>query len=148
MVDLLALCAFSYGYLWRCYSCCLLTSTEVISVLSKYGRNKLLNCPIILTRQVVNLCLFVSGNGWSLVFISFGKIFLQFYTFLETSLVTVSLLPEFISFFSDGEIIGTPGSLATTFLAFGRILKHNFQSSYWFYLWIYVTLLSHLQFWI
>ncbi|KAF7844789.1 putative protein S-acyltransferase 14 [Senna tora] len=42
----------------------------------------------------------------------------ELYTFLETSLVTVSLLPEFISFFSDGEIIGTPGSLATTFLAF------------------------------
>ncbi|KAM7276251.1 hypothetical protein ACFE04_018117 [Oxalis oulophora] len=41
-----------------------------------------------------------------------------FYTFLETTLVTVSLLPHFIAFFSDGEIPGTPGTLATTFLAF------------------------------
>ncbi|KAK9742821.1 hypothetical protein RND81_03G199500 [Saponaria officinalis] len=42
-----------------------------------------------------------------------------FYTFLETTLVTVSLLPQFIAFFDDGEIPGTPSSLATTFLAFG-----------------------------
>ncbi|RWR87544.1 DHHC-type zinc finger family protein isoform 1 [Cinnamomum micranthum f. kanehirae] len=41
-----------------------------------------------------------------------------FYTFLETTLVTLSLLPHFIAFFSDGEIPGTPGTLATTFLAF------------------------------
>ncbi|XP_068634309.1 probable protein S-acyltransferase 14 [Aristolochia californica] len=48
------------------------------------------------------------------------KYFLLFllYTFLETSLVTLSLLPHFIAFFSDGEIPGTPGSLASTFLAF------------------------------
>lgn len=44
---------------------------------------------------------------------------MQLYTFLETSLVTLSLLPHFISFFSEGEIPGTPGTLATTFLAFG-----------------------------
>ncbi|XP_010325709.1 probable protein S-acyltransferase 14 [Solanum lycopersicum] len=41
-----------------------------------------------------------------------------FYTFLETTLVTLALLPQFIAFFSDGEIPGTPGTLATTFLAF------------------------------
>ncbi|OMP00587.1 Zinc finger, DHHC-type, palmitoyltransferase [Corchorus olitorius] len=41
-----------------------------------------------------------------------------FYTFLETSLVTLALLPHFIAFFSDGEIPGTPGTLATTFLSF------------------------------
>lgn len=45
---------------------------------------------------------------------------LQFYTFFETSLVTMALLPHFIAFFSDGEIPGTPGTLATTFLAFGK----------------------------
>lgn len=45
---------------------------------------------------------------------------MQFYTFLETSLVTLSLLPHFIAFFSDREIPGTPGTLATTFLAFGK----------------------------
>lgn len=46
---------------------------------------------------------------------------MQFYTFLETTLVTLSLLPHFIAFFSDGEIPGTPGTLATTFLAFGTV---------------------------
>ena len=45
---------------------------------------------------------------------------MQFYTFLETSVVTLSLLPHFISFFSDEEIPGTPSTLATTFLAFGK----------------------------
>lgn len=45
---------------------------------------------------------------------------MQFYTFLETTLVTLSLLPHFIAFFSDGEIPGSPGTLATTFLAFGQ----------------------------
>lgn len=45
----------------------------------------------------------------------------QFYTFLETSLVTLSLLPYFVAFFSDGEIPGTPGMVATTFLAFGEV---------------------------
>lgn len=47
----------------------------------------------------------------------------QFYTFLETSVVTLSLLPHFIAFFSDGEIPGTPGTLATTFLAFGIVIS-------------------------
>lgn len=46
---------------------------------------------------------------------------MQFYTFLETSLVTLSLFPHFLAFFSDGEIPGTPGMLATTFLAFGKV---------------------------
>lgn len=41
-----------------------------------------------------------------------------FYTFLETTVVTLALLPQFIAFFSDGEIPGTPSTLATTFLAF------------------------------
>lgn len=41
-----------------------------------------------------------------------------FYTLLETSLVTLSLLSQFIAFFGDGEIPGTPGTLATTFLTF------------------------------
>ncbi|CAA7044635.1 unnamed protein product [Microthlaspi erraticum] len=41
-----------------------------------------------------------------------------FYTFLETTLVTLVLMPHFIAFFSDEEIPGTPGTLATTFLAF------------------------------
>ncbi|KAL3814919.1 hypothetical protein ACJIZ3_016187 [Penstemon smallii] len=44
----------------------------------------------------------------------------SFYTFLETSLVTLSLLPQFIAFFSDGEIPGSPGTLATTFLAYEK----------------------------
>ncbi|RZC73268.1 hypothetical protein C5167_048750 [Papaver somniferum] len=48
------------------------------------------------------------------------KFFLLFllYTFLETTLVALSLLPNFMAFFGDDEIPGTPGTLATTFLAF------------------------------
>ncbi|KFK28858.1 hypothetical protein AALP_AA7G057700 [Arabis alpina] len=43
-----------------------------------------------------------------------------FYTFLETTLVAVSLLPVFLVFFSDGDddITVSPGSLAATFVAF------------------------------
>ncbi|XP_057497302.1 probable protein S-acyltransferase 14 [Actinidia eriantha] len=41
-----------------------------------------------------------------------------FYTLLETSLVTLSLLPHFIAFFRDEEIAETPGMVASTFLAF------------------------------
>ncbi|XP_015896551.3 probable protein S-acyltransferase 14 isoform X2 [Ziziphus jujuba] len=41
-----------------------------------------------------------------------------FYTFLETALVTLSLLPYFISFFTGGELPGTPGTLAATFITF------------------------------
>uniref|UniRef100_A0A0D3FQD1 S-acyltransferase n=5 Tax=Oryza TaxID=4527 RepID=A0A0D3FQD1_9ORYZ len=41
-----------------------------------------------------------------------------FYTFLETTLVTLSLLPHFIAFFSDIDIPGSPAALATTFLTF------------------------------
>ena len=46
---------------------------------------------------------------------------MQLYTFLETTLVTLVLMPHFIAFFSDEEIPGTPGTLATTFLAFGML---------------------------
>ncbi|KAJ8767621.1 hypothetical protein K2173_018179 [Erythroxylum novogranatense] len=41
-----------------------------------------------------------------------------FYTFLETTLVTLSLLPLFIAFFTDGEVSGTPGTLIATFITF------------------------------
>ncbi|KAG0474555.1 hypothetical protein HPP92_014241 [Vanilla planifolia] len=41
-----------------------------------------------------------------------------FYTLLETTLVTVSFLSNFITFFNEGEIPASPGSLATTFLTF------------------------------
>jgi hypothetical protein len=47
---------------------------------------------------------------------------LQFYTFLETTLVTLSLLPHFIAFFSDVEIPGSPAALAMTFLTFGKCI--------------------------
>lgn len=45
---------------------------------------------------------------------------MQFYTFLETSLVTIILLSNFIAFFNEGEIPASPESLATTFLTFGE----------------------------
>lgn len=50
---------------------------------------------------------------------------MQLYTFLETTLVTLLLMPHFIAFFSDEEIPGTPGTLATTFLAFGTFPISN-----------------------
>ncbi|KAF6156851.1 hypothetical protein GIB67_012380 [Kingdonia uniflora] len=68
------------------------------------------------------------------------KFFLLFllYTFLETTLVTVSLLPHFIAFFSDGEIPGTPGILAATFLAF--VLNLAFALSVMGFLIMHISL--------
>lgn len=63
-----------------------------------------------------------------------------FYTFLETSLVTLSLLPQFISFFSDGEIPGTPSSLATTFLSF--VLNLAFALSVLGFLIMHIALVA------
>jgi hypothetical protein len=60
------------------------------------------------------------------------KFFLLFllYTFFETTLVTVALLPQFISFFGDLEEDSSfPSTLATTFLGFGedfQITLHSF----------------------
>ncbi|KAF1868113.1 hypothetical protein Lal_00018629 [Lupinus albus] len=64
----------------------------------------------------------------------------QFYTFLETILVTASLLPLFLAFFSDGEIPGTPGSLATTFLAF--VLNLAFALSVLGFLIMHISLVA------
>jgi palmitoyltransferase len=45
---------------------------------------------------------------------------MQLYTFLETTLVTAALLPQFIVFLSDADVeVVHPGILATIFLAFG-----------------------------
>ncbi|CAO2834868.1 unnamed protein product [Amaranthus hypochondriacus] len=63
-----------------------------------------------------------------------------FYTFLETTLVTISLLPQFIAFFGDGEIPGTPSSLATTFLAF--VLNLAFALSVMGFLIMHISLVS------
>ncbi|KAK4483413.1 hypothetical protein RD792_010599 [Penstemon davidsonii] len=63
-----------------------------------------------------------------------------FYTFLETSLVTLSLLPHFIAFFSDREIPGSPGTLATTFLAF--VLNLAFALSVLGFLIMHISLVS------
>ncbi|GER57495.1 DHHC-type zinc finger family protein [Striga asiatica] len=63
-----------------------------------------------------------------------------FYTFLETSVVTLSLLPQFIAFFGDGEIAGTPGSLATTFLAF--VLNLAFALSVMGFLIMHISLVA------
>ena len=47
---------------------------------------------------------------------------MQFYTFLETTVVAVSLFPAFLVFFTDGddEITVSLGSLAATFIAFSE----------------------------
>nr|AHA84213.1 palmitoyltransferase [Phaseolus vulgaris] len=60
--------------------------------------------------------------------------------FLSTTLVTASLLPHFIAFFSDGEIPGTPGSLATTFLAF--VLNLAFALSVLGFLIMHISLVA------
>ncbi|KAJ0112359.1 hypothetical protein Patl1_00261 [Pistacia atlantica] len=65
---------------------------------------------------------------------------LLFYTFLETTLVTLSLLPHFIAFFSEGEIPGTPGTLATTFLAF--VLNLAFALSVLGFLIMHISLVA------
>ncbi|CAD5326390.1 unnamed protein product [Arabidopsis thaliana] len=61
-----------------------------------------------------------------------------FYTFLETTLVTLVLMPHFIAFFSDEEIPGTPGTLATTFLAF--VLNLAFALSVMGFLIMHISL--------
>lgn len=61
---------------------------------------------------------------------------IQFYTFLETTLVTLSLLRLFIAFFTDGDITGTPGSLVATFITFGKLDGNSrdvFLSIWWLY---------------
>ncbi|KAK9094613.1 hypothetical protein Scep_026082 [Stephania cephalantha] len=63
-----------------------------------------------------------------------------FYTFLETTVVTLSLLPNFVAFFSDGEIPGTPGTLATTFLAF--VLNFAFALSVLGFLIMHISLVA------
>ncbi|KAJ0499694.1 putative protein S-acyltransferase [Helianthus annuus] len=63
-----------------------------------------------------------------------------FYTLLETSLVTLSLLPYFVAFFSDGEIAGSPSTLATTFLAF--VLNLAFALSVFGFLIMHASLVS------
>lgn len=63
-----------------------------------------------------------------------------FYTFLETMLVTLALLRQFIAFFRDEEIPGTPGDLATTFLAF--ILNVAFALSVMGFLVMHISLVA------
>lgn len=63
-----------------------------------------------------------------------------FYTFLETTLVTISLLPQFIAFFNDGEIPGSPSSLAATFLAF--VLNLAFALSVMGFLIMHISLVA------
>ncbi|KAL8142209.1 hypothetical protein V2J09_015241 [Rumex salicifolius] len=63
-----------------------------------------------------------------------------FYTLLETALVTVSLFPQFIAFFSDGEIAGTPTALATTFLAF--VLNLAFSLSVFGFMVMHMSLVA------
>ncbi|XP_027338333.1 probable protein S-acyltransferase 14 [Abrus precatorius] len=63
-----------------------------------------------------------------------------FYTFLETTLVTISLLPHFKTFFTDGEILGTPATLATTFVAF--VLNLAFSLSVLGFLVFHISLVA------
>lgn len=67
---------------------------------------------------------------------------LQFYTFLETTLVTVSLLPIFIALFTDDEIPESPGNLAASFITFGKFQNRTFFSST-----VLLLLLHYHNFW-
>ncbi|CAN1333140.1 Probable protein S-acyltransferase 14 [Linum perenne] len=60
------------------------------------------------------------------------------YTFLETTLVTASLLRLFVAFFGDGEIDGTPASLVATFIAF--VLNLSFALSLLGFLILHISL--------
>lgn len=70
------------------------------------------------------------------------KFFLLFllYTLLETSLVTVSLLPSFIAFFGDVEEAAIPGSLVATFLGF--VLNMAFALSVLGFLIMHISLVG------
>ncbi|KAM7472106.1 hypothetical protein LguiA_010289 [Lonicera macranthoides] len=63
-----------------------------------------------------------------------------FYTFLETTVVSLSLLSHFIAFFNDDEIPGTPSTLATTFLAF--VLNLAFALSVLGFLIMHISLVA------
>ncbi|EFJ04865.1 hypothetical protein SELMODRAFT_449300 [Selaginella moellendorffii] len=64
-----------------------------------------------------------------------------FYTFLETSLVSLSLLPHFIAFFTDADDEpALPGTLATTFLAF--VLDLAFALSVLGFLIMHISLVA------
>lgn len=63
-----------------------------------------------------------------------------FYTFLETTLSAAALLPHFIAFFSDEEIIGSPATLATTFLSF--VLNLAFALSVMGFLIMHISLVA------
>lgn len=63
-----------------------------------------------------------------------------FYTFLETILVTLALLPRFIDFFSEEEVPGSAGALATTF--FGFVLNLAFALSVLGFLIMHISLVS------
>ncbi|PPD72253.1 hypothetical protein GOBAR_DD30853 [Gossypium barbadense] len=63
-----------------------------------------------------------------------------FYTFLETTLVSLLLLRVFMEFFNEGEIDETPGSLAATFITF--VLNIAFTLSILGFLIMHITLVG------
>ncbi|KAH1155612.1 hypothetical protein AAZX31_18G201300 [Glycine max] len=82
---------------------------------------------------VVN-CVGASNYKYFLLFL--------FYTLLETTIVTISLLPHFKTFFTDEEIPGTPGTLATTFLTFAAVLNLAFSLSVLGFLVLHMSLVA------
>ncbi|KAF7137995.1 hypothetical protein RHSIM_Rhsim07G0027900 [Rhododendron simsii] len=105
----------------RCHHCSVCESWEVCS---ENGSSLCVGCQLC---RGLELQVFPSFSG-------------MFYTFLETSLVTLSLLPYFVAFFSDGEIPGTPGMVATTFLAF--VLNLAFALSVCGFLIMHISLVA------
>ncbi|XWS61907.1 hypothetical protein CRYUN_Cryun07bG0164700 [Craigia yunnanensis] len=63
-----------------------------------------------------------------------------FYTFVEATLVSLSLLLVFMEFFNDGEITETPGTLAATFITL--VLNIAFALSVLGFLIMHITLVG------
>ncbi|MBA0772379.1 hypothetical protein Gotri_007768 [Gossypium trilobum] len=115
----------------RCHHCSVCTF-EIYrwAVCAKDGPSLCMGCQLC---WCIELQVFPSVLGMPALSISF-------YTFLETSLVTLALFSQFLAFFSDEEIPGTTATLATTFLSF--VLNLAFALSVFGFLIMHVSLVS------
>lgn len=99
--------------------CVTIFHVRTLVVTSDYGMNIFWCAEDLKIRVPVGLNLLFSLCLW------FPNIFcvcaLQLYTFLETTMNTLVLLPNFINFFSEAKSHSTsPGNLAVVFVTFGR----------------------------
>ncbi|BBH03213.1 DHHC-type zinc finger family protein [Prunus dulcis] len=64
----------------------------------------------------------------------------KFYTFLETTLVTLSLFKYFMAFFTEEEVIGTLGTVAASFITF--VLNFAFALSVFGFMIMHLSLVA------